>query len=382
LRDIEQALENFKRLPTVDTDIQITPAVGPQAQPGESDVVISWKQSRTLRLSASLDDAGSRRTGRHQAGTALSLDNLWMANDRFYAHYNRGVFNGGGKSTAGYALHYSIPYGYWLLSATTSGYKYQQTIVGFIQSYDYSGTSANGDLRLSRVLYRDATRKTDVHVRAWTQRSRNFIDDTEVSVQRRRTGGWETGMSHLEYIGTTMLDANVAYRWGTGAFGAIAAPQEAFGEGMSRSKIVTADTRLTVPISVQGQRLRYIVGWRVQWNCSRLMLQDHLAIGGRYSVRGFDGELMLLGERGWVWRNDLGWQVGGNQELYVGADVGHVSSPATQWLPSRRLAGGVAGLRGGQHGFFWDVFVGTPLHQPKTIKISPTIGGFNLSWVY
>lgn len=40
LRDIEQALENFKRIPTVEADIQIVPAEGDDALPGQSDLVI------------------------------------------------------------------------------------------------------------------------------------------------------------------------------------------------------------------------------------------------------------------------------------------------------------------------------------------------------
>ena len=30
------------------------------------------------------------------------------------------------------------------------------------------------------------------------------------------------------------------------------------------------------------------------------------SIGGRYTVRGFDGEASLMGERGWLLRNDIG----------------------------------------------------------------------------
>ncbi|KAG1288774.1 hypothetical protein G6F64_014079 [Rhizopus arrhizus] len=45
LRDIEQALENLQRVPTASVDIQIAPpADGAAAKPGESDLLISWKQ--------------------------------------------------------------------------------------------------------------------------------------------------------------------------------------------------------------------------------------------------------------------------------------------------------------------------------------------------
>ncbi len=49
LRDIEQTLENFKRVPTVEADIQITPAEGDEALPGESDLVIAWRQRFPFR---------------------------------------------------------------------------------------------------------------------------------------------------------------------------------------------------------------------------------------------------------------------------------------------------------------------------------------------
>jgi hemolysin activation/secretion protein len=45
LRDIEQALENFKRIPTVEADIQVVPAEGADTEPGQSDLVIKWGTS-------------------------------------------------------------------------------------------------------------------------------------------------------------------------------------------------------------------------------------------------------------------------------------------------------------------------------------------------
>lgn len=58
LRDIEQGLENFQRLPTVQADMQIVPA----EKPGESDIFITRKQSRIWRVDLSLDDSGSQTT--------------------------------------------------------------------------------------------------------------------------------------------------------------------------------------------------------------------------------------------------------------------------------------------------------------------------------
>ncbi|HBJ67926.1 MULTISPECIES: ShlB/FhaC/HecB family hemolysin secretion/activation protein [Alcaligenes] len=383
LRDIEQALENFKRVPTVEADIQIVPAEGDDARPGDSDLLIAWQQrSPPIRLSAHLDDSGSKSTGKLQGGVTVSLDDLLMLNDLFYVNLNYDLFSSRGKGNRAQTFHYSVPYGYWTLGATISSYKYHQTIAGYNQGYVYSGTSDNAELRLSRLVYRDATRKTALFGRAWTRRSSNFIDDVEIEVQNRRTGGWELGVTHREYLGNSTLDASVAYRRGTGAFKAKSAPEEPFGEGTSRMKLITADVQLMAPFSLGTQRARYISSWRAQWNRTPLVPQDRFSIGGRYSVRGFDGELMLMGERGWVWRNEIGVAVGAGQELYLGADYGHVGGPSTRWLQGRNLAGSVIGLRGGAKGFYWDLYAGVPLHKPEGFKTDSVTTGFTLSWSY
>jgi len=383
LRDIEQALENFKRVPTVEADIQITPAEGDDAQPGESDLVILWRQrSPPIRLFASLDDAGSKASGKYQGGLTLSLDGWLMWNDLFYANLNHDVFNGDAKGSRGHTVHYSVPYGYWTLGATFGGYKYRQTVAGISQNYVYSGKSEHAEVRLSRLMYRDARRKTALYVRGWTRKSRNFIDDTEIEVQRRRTAGWEAGATHREYLGENTLDASLAYRRGTGAFRAMNAPEEAFGEGTSRMQVITADLQLAIPFQVGAQRARYTSSWRAQWERTPLVPQDRFSIGGRYSVRGFDGELTLLGERGWTWRNEIGVALGAGQELYVGADYGHVSGPSTRWLSGKNLVGAALGLRGGAKGFYWDLFAGTPISKPSGFQTDGLATGFVLSWSY
>lgn len=381
LRDIEQALENFKRVPTADADIKIVPADG-DAQAGESDLLIVWKQSTRMRLAFSLDDSGSDGTGKVQGGTTLSLDNLLTWNDLFYANVGQDAFDGDRKGTRNYTIHYDVPYGYWQLGATASSYAYHQTVAGYEQNYVYSGTSHNADVRLSRMLYRNATIKLSAYARAWERDSNNFVDDTEVLVQRRRQGGWEAGFTYKQFIGAATLDADAAYRRGTGAFNALHAPEEAFNEGTSRSEIITADAQLTVPFQLGNQRFRYIGSWRAQWNQTPLVPQDRFAIGGRYTVRGFDGELQLTGDHGWLIRNDLGWTLGGGQELYVGADIGHVGGPPTASELGQTLAGAALGLRGGWHGWSWDVFVGAPISKPHGYPTDNPTTGFSLNWSF
>ena len=385
LRDIEQGLENFKRLPTAEADIQVTPAESPNAKPGESDLVIAWKQGAPFRLNLSVDDSGSKHTGKYQGTVTVSYDNWWTLNDLFYVSLNHdlGRGNGDGKGTRGYTVHYEVPYDYWLLGFTASRYRYYQSVAGINQTYLYSGITENSEIRLTRLFYRDAVRKAGAYARGWLRRSSNAIDDTDILVQRRRMAGWEIGLTYRQFIDAATLDASLAYRKGTGMLSSLPAAEEPLGEGTSRPSLATADIQLTVPFALASQQLRYTAAWRGQWNRTPLVVLDRFSIGGRYTVRGFDGENTLIGDRGWLIRNDLGLALGGTgQELYAGADYGQVGGQSTNLLPGRHLAGAVLGLRGGYKGLYWDVFVGTPLAKPKGFSTGSTVTGFNLNWSY
>jgi len=390
LRDIEQGLENLQRVPTVTADIKIAPADGKGAAPGQSDLNIDWKQRSPVRASLTLDDAGSQGTGKLQANATLSLDNPLGLNELFYVSAGRGVFNGKGKDTNSWTAHYDVPYGYWLFGATASAYDYSQTVVGAYESYDYSGRSGNAEARVDRLLLRNAKTKLGIYGRGWQRTSKNYIDDTEIEVQRRRTSGWELGLTHKQFIGAATLDATLAYRRGTGAFHALRSPEEMARawdpslplEGTSRMKLITADAQFSVPFQLGKQRLRYTAAWRAQWNRTPLSPQDRFAIGGRYTVRGFDGESSLSGERGWSLRNDLSLGIGGGQEFYVAADYGRIGGPSTQWQSGRDLAGMALGLRGGWQQLSWDGFVGSALHKPSNFPTDYTTFGFSLAWRY
>jgi hemolysin activation/secretion protein len=408
LRDIEQALENFKRVPTAEADIQIEPAsqeLGVEgqeqenltsmsvAQSGLSDLVIRYQQRFPVRVSVGLDDSGSNVTGKYQGSTTLSGDNLLSLNDLFYVNYNHDLGGGdpGKRGTKSHSAHYSIPWDYWLLSTTASGNEYHQTVAGALQSYIYSGTSQNAEIKLSRLIYRNRSNKTSLSLRGFLRQSKNYIDDTEVEVQRRRTAGWEFGTNQSWYIGKAVLDYNLAYRRGTGAQNAIKAPEESFGEGTSRMKMLIGDLSLTVPFAANApwgnQPLQYSANLRGQTNYTPLTPQDRFSIGSRFTVRGFDGEQTLIADHGWLMRNELTAPIAGSgQALYWGLDYGEVGGQSSKNLAGKYLAGTVVGLRGGGASRFgslsYDVFLGKPINKPQGFVTHRSVAGFSFNYAY
>lgn len=380
IRDIEQGLENLKRVPTVETDIQLAPG----GEEGESEVVIAWKQGRPFRLTLSADDSGSKYTGRYQGMATVSLDNMLGFSDLFYATLS-GNLESGRKDygTRGHSFYYSIPWDYWLFSFNTNYYRYHQRVAGYYTDYIYSGQSRNTSLELSRIVHRGAKSKTALSFSGFVHDSRNLVDDVEIEVQRRRMGGWEAGLNHRHYLGALALDLDVRYHRGTGVFDALPAPEEVVGEGTARPEILNLDIRAQYPFKIGNQNLRYIGSWRQQWAFDRLVSRDRLSLGGRYTVRGYDGDMTLSADNGFVFRNELGLALGQTgQELYAGLDFGRVWGPDDRYLLGRSLSGAALGLRGFYKSFNYDVFLAGPVNRPKYFPGDKIITGFNAVWQF
>ena len=390
LRDLEQGLENLKRVPTVEADIQIVPAEAPN----ESDVVVSWSQRKVpVRISFNADDSGSHATGRYQGGVTLSVDNPLGLSDLFYVNYNHDLGskdstvdidgNRTGSGTHGYSLHYSVPVGNWLIAFNQNYYRYHQAIAGYDQNYDYNGSSENTDLGITRIIYRNSHRKIDVSARIWRRKSHNYIDDAEIEVQRRHTAGWAIGLNHQEYLGNAILNLSAGYKRGTGADHSLRAAEEEFGEGTSRMEIITLDASLMKPFRVGKYNFSYDTSFHGQWNKTPLITQDQVSIGGRYTVRGFDGELTLMGEQGWYWNNNLNWQYLPGHQVYAGIDVGHITGRTSEMQLGKTLAGTVLGFKGqikAGGNWYYDVFMGKPIYKPQHFRTDKTTFGFNLNY--
>jgi hemolysin activation/secretion protein len=383
LRDIEQALENIKRAPSQDADIQIEPSRSDKAQQGDSTLVVSLKKVRPLRISASVDDSGSEATGKYQGSVTLSYDTPLQRNDLFYLSLNHslGAATGGGGGTEGFSYHYSLPLGYWQASLSGNGYRYHQTVS---DAAVYSGESGGAEISVERMAYRDASTKIKLGGSLWYKNSKNFLNDTEVLIQRRRTAGWALSGDAQTYLGQTQITAELALRHGTGALSSLPAHEEQTGSGTSRFYLLSTQFSVSRPFSWAGHPFQYRILLKGQIHGTRLTPQERFSIGSRYTVRGFDGKNSLAGDSGLVVRNEWITDVPPlRAQLYWGLDGGRVFGPSTeQGPPGRTLVGAALGLRGSFKGLGFDLFAGRPLHKPSTLETSTISGGFNLNLSY
>lgn len=384
LRDLEQGLEQMKRVSSQDVDMQIVPT----KTPGVSDVVIAVKRGKPWTVVASVDNSGTRSTGKWQGNLSVSLDNPLGLNDLFNVGYNQDLgFANKDHGTRGWNGYYSVPWGYWTATLSAYSNNYFQQIAGVNQTFISSGKSETADLKLHRVLSRSQNDVFGMQFRLTRRFGKSFIEGTEIAQQRRNNTVLEAGITDRHYFGAAQFDGTLAYRHGIGAFGAQDDVLADSGGPTWRYRMLVADANLSVPFKLGEQPLRYVTTFHGQFTNDRLYYIDALTIGSRYTVRGFDGENLLAGERGFYWRNELQAPLGGSgQALYAGLDYGRVFGPITTALAGTQLAGAVIGLRGGLGSRLgsvsYDVFVGMPVYKPAAFHTAAVTAGLQVVYQF
>jgi len=116
----------------------------------------------------------------------------------------------------------------------------------------------------------------------------------------------------------------------------------------------------------------------------RFSYLDSVTIGSRYTVRGFDGETLLAGSRGFYWRNELQVPIAQTGlSAYAGLDYGRVWGPEPVALVGTQLAGAVIGVKGSVTtrfgGYGYDLFAGTPVYKPSGFPTARVTLGFQVT---
>lgn len=380
VRDLEQGLEQMKRMSSQDVSMQIVPADAP----GQSDVVLNVRRTKPWTLVASVDDAGARATGKRQGNLSLGIDNPFGLNGVFNVGVSHDLEFGERLRSHGWNGFYAIPWGYW--TATLSAYTnmYYQQIAGVNQTFIASGNSKTFELKLHRVLWRGQNNVLGARFRLSRRFGQSFIEGTEIPQQRRNTAFIEVGLTDRHYLGNAQFDGSLAYRQGIAGFGAHDDNLATVGGPTSRYRMAILDANLSAPLSIAGQPLRYVTTLHGQHTADMLHYIDNLTIGSRYTVRGFDGETMLAGARGFYWRNELQMPIKATAHAaYIGVDYGRVWGPKPVALVGTQLAGMAVGVKGGVASRFgaysYDLFAGRPVYKPPHFPTARMTFGFRLA---
>ena len=379
VRDIEQGIEQAKRLPSQDISVQLLPS----DQPQRTDVVLTVKRGKNFYGTISVDDSGLEDTGKLQWYTSVGVDQIFQRNDILRVGMNLdGAQDGYAQGTRGHNVSYTIPYGAHTFTFSYQRSKYHQTV----ESRPYAFISA-GDTNISTfswdyVLHRSSSTKTSMDIRLKKRNSHSFINDVELPIQAMHQTSMEIGFAERLYIDRDTLYFRIAHRFGLGWLGA--QDEKTYPDApKTHYRLWLFDVDYVHPFTFGHRPATFTTSLHGQWtmNEQRLYGVDMISMGGRYTVRGFDGEVTLMGANGWYLRNEFATKFPKQQEeLYLGLDVGAVYGYGADLYNGHVLAGTTLGIRGTIHDISYDVFVAAPIEKPKGFHTPDATCGFSLGW--
>lgn len=386
LRELETSLENLRRADGRSVNVDIKPSHPDTTHTddnyGYSDLLVNKHVYQKINLNLSIDDAGSSSTGRYQGTLGLQINEPLHSNDVLNVSYLHSIdpWNNTKLAASNHNLYisYQYPFRKWLIDASYNDYGYDQTLAGLNFNPVYQGVSKSTQMTLGRQIRRTANSKLSGYGTLGHRSARNYIDGLEILVQQRKTSFYELGLDyehHDNHAGKLQLKAS--FKKATAAFNAYPIPETYFSNVAVHPSIWNFQARYQMPMTVYNQRITYRSNLAAQYSMHKLSSQDRFAIGSRSSVRGFDGESMLSGEKGLTLQQELAWQMplqSLSNQLYIGVDQGWVDGASTQYLSGRSLVGGILGIRLYDQSFALDAFIGKGLYAPKGIDKNSNVG--------
>ena len=389
IRDIEQALESLQNVSKNDVSIKFLPS----NRAGFSNIVITRVDSFPLKAAISIDNLGSKQSGKYQGMLNLSTLNLLGFNEIFSFSRGKDVlkkykvtnkFNGATDHGASnnYYYGFSIPFGYFMLEYEKSKYDYAQIINAAYNLYTYKGRSESDSLSLAYTFYRDSNFKNSAYVKLFKRKNKNYLEDYELDNQARRNAGYEVGIKSSWNSYNQAFSAKLAYKKGTGIFRSQPDPLEDSGEATSRFALINLNLNYKYKFELP---LSYDLNINARYGLNKLSLQDKFSIGGYHSVRGFDGESSLVGNHGVSVRNTLSYNYYKSNSVYAGLDAGMVRAASSGIKDKNTLAGYAIGLRGSikaYNNLSYDISVSKPLYKPKSFESKSTNVNFIISYEF
>lgn len=369
IRAIEQGVENMQRLPSQSVTTQLEPG----AQADTSRVEIQYRAPtlrQRLRGGLTLDNSGGRQLGRTQLSAYFSYDNPLGISDLLSASINSNAQRpDADHRSQSYFLSYSLPYGYSLWTLTQTRNRFAQRVQGTTVQFLSTGESESTELRVAYIPFRTASSKLSVTGALSTRRASSFLDDVELIVQRRRLSYFEKGVSYKKLWRTATVEGEISMRTGQSWFDAQPDLPDAGTGGVTlRPELWLTNVNYAQPFALMGKPFQFTSHLRGQLTDDSILAVDQLSIGGRHTVRGFDGEQSLIAEKGYLLRNELSTPLRITDLFstsgFFGIDVGRVWGPSDIRLIGNKLAGAALGARGQFKSLQFDLTVAAPISKP------------------
>jgi hemolysin activation/secretion protein len=359
LRDMEQAVDQLKRLQSQNVEFKIRPGTFSNGSVLVAEVAVK----KPWLINMSLDDSGSDETGNYPFSLTATVDNVLGLQDslKYALSWAREADTGESNSAS---LTWSLPIGYGLFEFTNSRSDYRQESEGSVTNFELSGTSYDNKLALTYVLSRNNKSKTSLLGKLKTRERRSYIDGTEIEVQQRNLTEIELGGNYRRYIGSSVLDLTFGIHQGLEWLDSDEIDPDASNDSAQPDyRFYALNGSISYPFSVFGKNIHYVGQVALQYADTAIYSLDWFSNGGRYTIRGFSSSEAVSEQSGWRIKNDLSLPVFASQVFsinsYFGLDIGAVHGD-DKVESDTTLMGVSLGFKGNLSSVNYDFFVSKP----------------------
>lgn len=366
VRDLDQALDNLARLPSVSTHIQIEPG----ARPNTSTVRIETRRTaRRWRGQLGMDNSGPREFGRTRLNAWVGVDAPLGWADQLSLGFDSNLEQAGPEHrSTGVNGSWSVPLGYHLFTYSQSASHTGRAVAGTTLRFHLAGSDRQRELKWQATLLRTPQFRLDAFASTGRRHGRSQLDDIELIVQRRDSRRREAGVSLHVHAGAaegvaTLSEARTVRPPLPEAFRDPSEPDAALTQRLQLD--------LTVPVGWLAEQAVYSARLDAQQTRHPLPVTAPVVLGSRDTVRGYSGEHTLSAPSGAILRQELRWPglpLAAAQALvqpYVAADIGVLDGVEAAMLPRRKLAGVAAGVRLQHARWSAEVVLASPVRAPK-----------------
>ncbi|MCP2076105.1 UNVERIFIED_ORG: hemolysin activation/secretion protein [Pseudomonas lini] len=302
LREMEQMVDQLNRLPSNRAQMELTPG----QNIGGSQVLVNNTAQKPWRAGLSRHNDGQKSTGEQQWGASLDWDSPLGLADQLALRGGHDAVSDHQKTSRNGMLYYNLPFGWWNLSYTYSQSEYRALGQANGFNFKQSGDSQNHQVRLERVIHRDAVSKTSLNTGLAYLRTNNFIEDSKLAESSNRISEAQFGINHGRRVGNAFINLDLGLQQGIGALDAQGDHEPGPGLPDARYRKYTATLSYLQPFQVWGESFSFSSLMTGQRSEDVLFSPQRMSLGGLSSIRGYKDQT-LSGDSGGYWRNDLRW---------------------------------------------------------------------------
>lgn len=387
LRYLEQGFDQINRLQSNNATMDIRPGL---AQ-GGSDILLKNQPTKEWFVLVDINNYGLENTGEWQHYTTISHDNLFSHNDLLTLTYGYDPsFSGDGNFNELGSILFSVPHGNTLLkfSGNFSSYVNYQTNSGIeIRS---TGRSKGFSVEVDQLLYRDQTSKVFAHWGLDYKNSKNFLNETFLSINSRQTASTTLGISAITSLneGRTQLYGNASLTHGLPLFGA----PSTFDLINISPRYTKANFYGSLTHYLKDEKYRVAVQNTLQWQhtSNKLFSTEQMNLGGRSSIRGFKNEsisamnAISLSQEVFITFNDIPFLPNIRLNLlqpYIAIDSGFAYK--TDNIHTNGLISGVTfGAKARLNKLSAELSLSKGLVAPEAVQIENAIAGISISYSF